>query len=112
MPRESEFVTKEDCKEQVRSCQHAMLERSTRIESEVGVIKTAIVGKNLQGGLVKLVSDLKAGQDVNTLMIKDVKENNKVDRERALRWRLIAAGASSSLIVAIIVMGVQLILGL
>jgi hypothetical protein len=109
MPKQS--VTKEECKS-----------ISGPIIKDLEIIKNALIGADLQGGLVRRVSDLKddlkEGQLNNKALINQVvldiaemKKEVNGKKEASLRLKLVAYGATSSIIVSIIIMGAEILAG-
>lgn len=67
------------------------------IKSDLKTIKTALVGEDLQGGLVKKVNDLKNEQEKNNELIQLVVDNNKKEKKQKQElsrfWKVTIGGA-------------------
>lgn len=96
MPRkkDSPYVTKAEC-----------AETSGQIRDEISIVKKALVGEDLRGGLVKDVSDMKND-------LKDMKKYINNQKTKGRDWRLfgfaILGSAVSGVIVALITYAIHL----
>ena len=77
------------------------------IKSDMETVKIALVGKDLQGGIVKKMNDLTNGQKKNKELIQQVVDNNnkkqKQKQELSRFWKITIGGALASSIGTLIV---------
>ena len=82
----SQFVTHSECRD-----------TTDIVKADLRILKVAMVGVDLRGGMLKDFTDLRSQVDKLLTSKEETKVLDKEKRESALRWKLLAVGFACTL---------------